>query len=368
MTGHPTAILSYGMGTDSTALLLRWICEPQSRPCDLPGLLVVTAQTGDEWAVTGELVTHHMLPLLRRHHIRWAQVARAGPRQADGIAVLSDTREPTTVHLRGAYRLSQELLAAGTVPQAGGARRCSLKAKGWPLDRFIAQNTSGTPYLHAIGYESGELSRAVRDAAHNTPARTGCYPLIEWGWDRRACENYIRAVLGTDWAQSACTYCLIWNLGSLRLWLMTLTTSPATSAPSKSSSTATPSCPAPPPAGTRGSTTTSATATAPTTSSPHAPTGWPAPAVPSTCPNSQMPGSCSQSKTASRRCSKQLDLTDDERAALEGDRDAVAALAERLADTPTPSGPTPRELGTERAFISLTSLRDSLPEASHEDK
>lgn len=58
---------------------------------------------------------------------------------------------------------------------------------------------------------------------------------------------------------------------------------------------------------------------------------------------------------------EQLDLTDDERAALEGDRDAVAAFAARLADTPTPAGPTPKELGTERAFISLTALRDSLP-------
>jgi hypothetical protein len=58
---------------------------------------------------------------------------------------------------------------------------------------------------------------------------------------------------------------------------------------------------------------------------------------------------------------EQLELTDDERQALEGDRDAVAALAERLADTPTPAGPTPNQLGTERAFISLTALRDSLP-------
>jgi hypothetical protein len=58
---------------------------------------------------------------------------------------------------------------------------------------------------------------------------------------------------------------------------------------------------------------------------------------------------------------EQLELTDDERAALEGDHDAVAALAERLADVPTPAGPTPNELGAEPAFISLTALRDSLP-------
>ncbi|MEU9344148.1 hypothetical protein AB0D74_23405 [Streptomyces sp. NPDC048278] len=53
---------------------------------------------------------------------------------------------------------------------------------------------------------------------------------------------------------------------------------------------------------------------------------------------------------------EQLDLTDDERQALEGDRDAVTALTQRLADIPTPAGPTPTELGTDAAFIPLTQL------------
>ncbi|MFD3589794.1 hypothetical protein [Streptomyces sp. NPDC058683] len=53
---------------------------------------------------------------------------------------------------------------------------------------------------------------------------------------------------------------------------------------------------------------------------------------------------------------EQLDLTDDEREALEGDRDAVTALAQRLADIPTPAGPTPTERGADAAFIPLTEL------------
>lgn len=57
---------------------------------------------------------------------------------------------------------------------------------------------------------------------------------------------------------------------------------------------------------------------------------------------------------------EQVDLTDDEREALEGDRDAVAALVQRLADIPTPAGPTPNELGTESAFIPLTQVRDTV--------
>jgi integrase len=57
---------------------------------------------------------------------------------------------------------------------------------------------------------------------------------------------------------------------------------------------------------------------------------------------------------------ERLTLTDDERAALEGDRDALAALAERLAKVPTPAGPTPEQLGTDRAFVALTAVQDSL--------
>jgi hypothetical protein len=57
---------------------------------------------------------------------------------------------------------------------------------------------------------------------------------------------------------------------------------------------------------------------------------------------------------------ERLTLTDDERAALEGDRDALAALAGRLANVPTPAGPTPEQLGTDRAFIALTAVEESL--------
>ncbi|MFC8350746.1 tyrosine-type recombinase/integrase [Streptomyces sp. NPDC057280] len=56
---------------------------------------------------------------------------------------------------------------------------------------------------------------------------------------------------------------------------------------------------------------------------------------------------------------EQLNLTDDEREALEGDREAVGTLAERLADTPTPAGPTPRELGTTTSFIPLSQVFNS---------
>ena len=204
----PTVVLSYGLGVDSTAILLRWITDPTSRDFDLAQLVVVTAMTGDEWEQTGTDVQAHVLPLMREHGIRYVQVARAGRSVArDGILTLDDSTHPTTVHLRGGYRLSDEMREAGTIPQTGGARLCSVHAKGDVLDPTIEALTGGAPYRHVIGFEANEPRRAAKDATYNTDTRTGEYPLIEWGWDRAACEDYIETVTGIRWQKSACVYC-----------------------------------------------------------------------------------------------------------------------------------------------------------------
>src|SRR3954465_10549524 len=131
-------VLSYGLAVDSTSILLRWLHEPESRDFPLEALTVLTSMTGDEFQETGDHVTRHILPLLRQFRIRFVQVARAGPLEEDGITVLDDSREPTTGHLAGAYKLSTELLRAGTVPQvAASQRRCTAKAKGFPLDSWV---------------------------------------------------------------------------------------------------------------------------------------------------------------------------------------------------------------------------------------
>ena len=76
-----------------SALLVRWLRAPSTRPCSLDDLLVVSAQTGDEYEDTQELVETHILPLLREYNVRYVQVARKGPVEADGIVVLDDTRQ-----------------------------------------------------------------------------------------------------------------------------------------------------------------------------------------------------------------------------------------------------------------------------------
>src|SRR5260370_1344894 len=159
---QPEVCFSLGMGVDSVALALLWIHDPATRPCPLDRILFVSAMTGDEWPITGTMMTDHVLPVFREHHIRYAQIARAGMRDADGIAVLDDSREPCRMYLRGPVALSQEMVLAGTVPQVGGQRKCSLKWKGWPADQFLAREITGS-YVQVMGYEAGERRRARQD-------------------------------------------------------------------------------------------------------------------------------------------------------------------------------------------------------------
>lgn len=203
-------ILSYGLGVDSTAILLRWLHEPASRDFELDDLVVVVAMTGDEWAQTGIDVETSLLPLLREHGVRLVQVAR-GQRlvtvAGDGVVVLDDSASPTRLHLRGSFKLSDEMLAAGTIPQTGGARLCSVHSKGDALDPVIADLVGDRPYRHVVGFEATETRRAAKDATYNDERRTGEYPLLVWDWDRAACEAYILDVTGVAWDKSSCSYC-----------------------------------------------------------------------------------------------------------------------------------------------------------------
>ena len=257
-------ILSYGMGVESTAALVRWIYEPETRPCRLEDLIVVTAQTGDEFEDTRTDVEAHILPLMRKHGIRFVQLARGGYHEADGIVVLGDSRNPTRVFLEGCFKLSDEMNLNGTVPQCGGVHRCAQKYKAWVIENWLDQNLNA-PATHAIGYNAEETGRIAKseynvekrrrekaakvafgfnseetsrieraneydglrgrgkrvafgynadetkriskNCEYNTFTRTAFYPLMEWGWNRQACLDYLQKVLGVIWKKSACVFC-----------------------------------------------------------------------------------------------------------------------------------------------------------------
>lgn len=204
-----TVVLSYGMGVDSTTILLRWLEEPESRDFELEDLIVLTSMTGDEFKETGELVTEHILPRLKAHGVRWVQVARKGLTVAtDGIVVLSDSRATETVHLAGCYKLSDEMKEAGTIPNTCGVRKCSLHSKGDVLDAWVAEELGDSPYRHVIGFNADEGRRVKKDQTFGKHGkREARYPLVEWDWDRLTCEAYVTAVTGAIWRKSCCTFC-----------------------------------------------------------------------------------------------------------------------------------------------------------------
>lgn len=204
-------ILSYGMGVESSVILHRWLSRPQCRDFELSDLTVLTAMTGDEFPDTRRQVVQHILPLLRQHKVRYVQIARAGLLKEDGVVTLSDTDQPTDVCIEGVFKLSQELMLAGTVPQvANGRRWCSMKFKGEPIDGWVRANIGNDAYTHVIGFNSEEVKRSDKDQVYGGAAfenRTASYPLIEWGWGRLACEAYLQHFCKEAWKKSCCTFC-----------------------------------------------------------------------------------------------------------------------------------------------------------------
>jgi hypothetical protein len=195
------------MGVDSSAILARWLLEPQTRDFDLEDLVVLTAMTGDEFLDTQRLCETHMLPLLREHGVRYVQVARGGPLVEDGIAVLSDDTDTFDLHVDGQYKLSDELKKAGTVPTfSHGKRLCTHKFKGFVLDHWQDANLN-TKYRHVMGFNDDEHRRVERDSSYGGENRESDYPLLKWKWGRQKAEDFLLEVFGEKWAKSCCTYC-----------------------------------------------------------------------------------------------------------------------------------------------------------------
>lgn len=212
-------VFSYGMGAESTAGLVEITTNPCRRPPeiapDFHNLIVIVAQTGDEWSVTGELVERFVLPLLRERRIRFVEVARNGPRESDGITVLQDTREPWRLHLDGVYRLSDEHHDSGTMPQASGHHTCAQKSKGVPLDTWRAQNIGDGLFYHMIGYNVLEQSRMAKDSGYAMGGRRmSRYLIAGWKMTRDDCVDYLTekieklyGIVGLVWPKSCCREC-----------------------------------------------------------------------------------------------------------------------------------------------------------------
>lgn len=59
----------------------------------------------------------------------------------------------------------------------------------------------------AVGFNIEERKRIDRSLEYNTFAREAFYPLLDWGWTRQMCAEYLTSELGIVGPKSACVYC-----------------------------------------------------------------------------------------------------------------------------------------------------------------
>ncbi|WP_158894603.1 hypothetical protein [Amycolatopsis anabasis] len=181
----PLHIVSWGAGGESSAYLTEVLTEPDKHGVNPSNIVVLHAVVGSEFDDTLRDSQRFILPLLRDRGVRLVQLARRGPLERDGIEILDDTTTPRVMHHKGPWTLAQHNEANGITPQLSD-RKCSLRFKGFVLDRFILTEFPGREYTHVIGYNRDERSRAEKDDVYATQTRDPVHPLIEWNWFIRA--------------------------------------------------------------------------------------------------------------------------------------------------------------------------------------
>jgi len=189
MTPDPL-VLSYGMGVDSTAVLVGWH-QRGIRPD-----LIAHAQVGNEWPET-----YAYRPIID------AWLARVG------FPAIADVRYVVRRPKHGTYAtLEENCLVNETLPSlAFGYKKCSLKWKGEPLDARVAtifadHVAAGGKVRRAIGYDAGPCD-SKRGGVETAGPWRWIYPLREWGWDRARCEAEIAAAGLPVPPKSACFFC-----------------------------------------------------------------------------------------------------------------------------------------------------------------
>ena len=239
MTFH---VLNWGLGVESSAILLLWIFFPSTRPFKhWNQLIIVVAQTGDESPETKYLCETYILPLLRSIGVRLVQAAKHGASKADGYTLLADTCEPYEIHTEGDHKLSDNMLTDGWVPRVGRPHICAMRWKGEVLDVLIGDiiytiqeamdvltmlclcdrgdrfawlyacwllttrdNIQIGPYL---GYNAEELGRMKDAQDYGCHGAKFLFPLIDRGLTRDDCIELIYSIFRVIWRKSCCVFC-----------------------------------------------------------------------------------------------------------------------------------------------------------------
>lgn len=179
--------LSYGLGVDSTAILVGW----QKR--GIRPRIITFADTGAE-----KPGTYAFLPVINEwlRDVGFPEVT---------VVKYQPVRAPYDT-------LEGNCLSNETLPSlAFGFKSCSIKFKREPQEKYVKKLdwvqelwADGGRILNAIGYDARETHRS---AAKGNEQWEYTYPLRVWGWDREECKRQIAAAGLPVPPKSACFFC-----------------------------------------------------------------------------------------------------------------------------------------------------------------
>jgi 3'-phosphoadenosine 5'-phosphosulfate sulfotransferase (PAPS reductase)/FAD synthetase len=191
-----TTILSYGGGTNSTALLLEWIKRGNKLDA------VIFADTGSEQPYTYEFIDDYIKPFCKDHKIPFELVHyKAGPKV--GAVQKGDWEEGQRVSIYDWYTYTR------SVPSVW-KRSCTDNFKIIPIKRIVKDKYPDA--LELIGIDAGETHRAKQVEDPETGEMIYLYPnkkypLIDWGIDREQCVKIITDYGWPNPNKSGCYFC-----------------------------------------------------------------------------------------------------------------------------------------------------------------
>ncbi len=238
-------VFNWGFGVESSAQLCRWFFQPSTRPFrSWKQVVVVSAQTGDEFWRTKELADLFILPLLRKVGCLFFEIGKAGPLEKDGYVILSATTQPYVLHIRSEeiHSLGDNMEIDGWVPRLNRPHLCAQKWKGKILDQLIGDIIYSLkivmralavlllchryffhyPFLFQyilflleepiqigpyLGYNANEMKRMKDSLDYGCHGESFVYPLIEDGWTRDDCLEYLYQLFQVVWHKSCCDHC-----------------------------------------------------------------------------------------------------------------------------------------------------------------
>ena len=193
---HMTTILSYGGGTNSTALLLEWVRRGKSLDA------VIFADTGSEQPFTYEFIDKYIKPFCKKKKIPFHTVAyRVGPKTRGVIEGEWEVGEAVPIYDWYYYMEKVPSLIN---------RACTGKWKIHPIDKIVKEKYKGCTRL--IGIDAGETRRAKRVKDPKTGEWVylypdTLYPLIDWDIDRDGCLKIIEDYGWPNPKKSGCYFC-----------------------------------------------------------------------------------------------------------------------------------------------------------------